>query len=377
MALALVINAGSSTLKYQIIETLDESVRAKGAIELGTHTPTHSDALMRMFEDIQSCDIRLSDVAVVGHRVVHGGNKFHSPTLISEDVLREIEALTSLAPLHNPANLQGIRATLTAMPETPQVAVFDTAFHATMPAHAASYAIDKVVADQWGVRKYGFHGTSHQYVLQSTAALLDKSISEVSLISCHIGNGASIAAIKNGQCIDTSMGMTPLEGLMMGTRSGDIDPGVVFHLARVAGFELQDIDDLLNRQSGLRGIAGMHDMRDVLALADQGDSNALLARQMYVYRIQKYIGSYMTQLPQLDAVVFTAGVGENDVRLRAEVISGLEHMGLGLDQNINQELANNQGRFDSADSICALLVVNTKEELQIARLAIAHLSHQR
>jgi acetate kinase len=331
---------------------------------------------MRMFEDIQSCDIRLSDVAVVGHRVVHGGNKFHSPTLISEDVLREIEALTSLAPLHNPANLQGIRATLTAMPETPQVAVFDTAFHATMPAHAASYAIDKVVADQWGVRKYGFHGTSHQYVLQSTAALLDKSISEVSLISCHIGNGASIAAIKNGQCIDTSMGMTPLEGLMMGTRSGDIDPGVVFHLARVAGFELQDIDDLLNRQSGLRGIAGMHDMRDVLALADQGDSNALLARQMYVYRIQKYIGSYMTQLPQLDAVVFTAGVGENDVRLRAEVISGLEHMGLALDQNINQELANNQGRFDSTDSICALLVINTKEELQIARLAISHLSHQ-
>jgi acetate kinase len=381
----LVINAGSSSLKYQLIKTSNDEVLAKGVAEkIGESSSllTHSDASMQETKEVSLADhaealaavlnrladsgFALNDIAAVGHRVVHGGDVYRVPTLISESVIAGIESLTPLAPLHNPANLMGIKSLVELMPETPQVAVFDTAFHSTMPRAAYTYAISHEVAKKYGVRRYGFHGTSHQYVTRKTAEFLNQSVEETNIIICHIGNGGSVTAIANGQSVDTSMGMTPLEGLMMGTRSGDLDPGILFHLARVAGYSIDDLDNLLNRESGLTGLTGKSDMRDVWKLVAEGDEAAAAAVEVYNYRIQKYISAYFGVVPNVQAVVFTAGVGENDAGVRQGVVAPLKHLGILIDESKNQSSARENREISSMNSKVKVLVISTNEELEIA-----------
>ncbi len=370
----LVINSGSSSLKYQLFDQEDWSWVLRGNVErigeVGRSVfPDHSAALEHVLSEVVDAGIQLSDISVVGHRVVHGGELFVQPTLITNEVLDGIESLTALAPLHNPANLTGIRAIKQLMPSTPQVAVFDTAFHSSIPSFASTYAISAEVAARYGIRRYGFHGTSAQYVTKQLAGLLDKPLSTINAIICHIGNGASITAVVDGMSVDTSMGMTPLEGLVMGTRSGDIDAGVLLHLARVAGYGVADIDRLLNRDSGLQGLAGVSDMRTVRERAQAGDEHALLARSVYAYRIRKYIASYLGVVPSPDAIVFTAGVGENDSALRHDIIGALGHLGLELDLNLNESKAAGDRVISSAASSIRVMVVQTNEELEIAQQA--------
>lgn len=381
----LVINAGSSSLKYQLIETANDEVLAKGVAEKigesdasfshfygGLHEiakrnlPNHAEALTQVFNVLRNSGFDLQEISAVGHRVVHGGDIYKTATLINEDVLVGIESLSALAPLHNPANLSGIKASQKLLPGIPQVAVFDTAFHSTIPPAAYTYAISHEVAEKYGVRRYGFHGTSHQYVTRKTAEFLNQSIDETNIIICHIGNGGSIAAIKNGKSVDTSMGLTPLEGLMMGTRSGDIDAGVLFHLARVADYSMDDLDNLLNRESGLLGLTGKSDMRDVLKLVAVGDGAAKLAVEVYNYRIQKYVASYFGVVPNVQAVVFTAGVGENDSGVRAGSMEPLGHLGIKIDavKNVDASRANRDISVDG--SAVKVLVIGTNEELEIA-----------
>ena len=359
----LVINSGSSSLKYQLLEPHTGTVVAKGLLERVTD---HRVAIRTMLEDLASAGIDSAGIDVVGHRVVHGGSLFPTPTRIDAAALQGIEALNPLAPLHNPAALLGIRAMLDALPDVPNVAVFDTSFHATIPAYAHTYAIDREVAERYGIRRYGFHGTSHRYVTHRTAQLLSVPVNDINLIVCHIGNGASITAVQAGRSIDTSMGLTPLEGLVMGTRSGDIDAGVVFHLAREAGYSVADIDALLNRRSGLLGMTGSGDMREVQERIDAGDAGAQLAFDVYCYRVRKYIGAYYAALPRVDAVVFTAGVGENDDRVRADVITPLAHLGLTLDPDRNRDRAAGDRVIDTGSGGPRVLVVRTNEELAIA-----------
>ncbi|MFC7470920.1 acetate kinase [Actinomadura keratinilytica] len=278
---------------------------------------------------------RLPELAAIGHRVVHGGRQFTRPTVIDDAVLAEIERLVPVAPLHNPANLMGIRTARRMRPDLPQVAVFDTTFHTTMPEYAARYPIERETADAHRVRRYGFHGTSHGYVARKAAELLDRPLAELNLITLHLGNGASAAAVRGGICVDTSMGLTPLEGLMMGTRSGDVDPAVVFHLRRVAGMETDETDALLNQRSGLLGICGDNDMREITRRMDEGDEDARLAFDMYVHRLKKYIGAYAAVLGRVDAVVFTAGVGENAAAVRQAAVEGLEGFGMAVDRELN------------------------------------------
>ena len=339
----LVINAGSSSLKYQLLDLPNGDVAAKGTLERITD---HRTAIDTMIVQLESEGIEITTVSAVGHRVVHGGELYTQPTVINDEVVRGIESLIPLAPLHNPGNLLGIRAMRERLPDVPQVAVFDTAFHATIPAYAATYAIDADVAKQFGIRRYGFHGSSHRYVTRRAAAQLGIDVSDVNLIVCHIGNGASITAVRGGTSVDTSMGLTPLEGLVMGTRSGDLDPGIVFHLAREAGYDIAKLDELLNRRSGLLGMTGISDMREVRQRADSGDTAARLAIDVYEYRLRKYIGAYLAVLPSVHAVVFTAGVGENDAAFRREVVEPLAHLGVG--------------------STIPVLVIPTNEELEIA-----------
>lgn len=266
---------------------------------------------------------------------MHGGLRFTEPTVITDEVLTEIRRLIPVAPLHNPANITGIEVARALRPDLPQVAVFDTAFHASMPEHAARYAVDKEVADRHRVRRYGFHGTSHQYVSRATARLLGKDPAEVNVIVLHLGNGASASAVAGGRCVDTSMGLTPLEGLVMGTRSGDIDAGVVFHLHRVGGLSIDEIDDLLNRRSGLLGLCGDNDMREIMRRAGEGDEDARLAFDAYVHRLRKYIGGYYAVLGRVDAIAFTAGVGENAAPVRAAATAGLDGLGIAVDPELN------------------------------------------
>ncbi|GAA2907979.1 MULTISPECIES: acetate kinase [Streptomyces] len=384
----LVLNSGSSSLKYQLLDMGDSSRLAVGLVErIGEqssrlkHTPAggesrerggaiadHDAALKAVAEELAKDGLGLDspELAAIGHRVVHGGKAFTEPTVVDDDVLAEIERLIPVAPLHNPANLTGIRTAQALRPDLPQVAVFDTAFHTTMPESAARYAIDVQTADEHRVRRYGFHGTSHAYVSRATAELLGKDPSETNVIVLHLGNGASASAVRGGRCVDTSMGLTPLEGLVMGTRSGDMDPAVIFHLMRVGGMSADEIDTLLNKKSGLIGLCGDNDMREIRRRVDEGDEQAELAFDIYIHRLKKYIGAYYAVLGRVDAVAFTAGVGENAAPVREAALAGLEELGLAVDGERNA-VRGDEARLISPDGArVAVAVVPTDEELEIA-----------
>jgi acetate kinase len=389
------VNCGSSSLKYQLIDMADRSVLATGIVEqIGEassrlkHTASggtapgeiavaepmhdHRAAFAHVLAafDATGLDLRGPGLAGVGHRVVHGGPLFTRPTVVTPEVLDGIRAMIPLAPLHNPAHVIGIEAALEVRPDVPHVAVFDTAFHATMPEQAWRYAIPKDLADAHRIRRYGFHGTSHAYVAREAARALGRPESELNLVTLHLGNGASAAAVAGGRCIDTSMGLGPLEGLVMGTRSGDLDPTVLFFLAR-DGLSVDEIDGLLNKRSGLKGLCGVNDMREVIARADAGDAAAEVALDVFCYRIRKYVGAYAVALGRLDAVVFTAGIGENSTPVRARVVAGLGALGITLDERVNAERRPGLHTISGPDSAVPVLVVPTDEELAIAEQVLA------
>ncbi len=371
MTQIFVVNSGSSSIKYQLVDLATERPVLGGLVERvgepGSDVPDHAAGLRSILHNLGNGH----EIAAVGHRVVHGGALFTEPTVVTDEVERGIEGLAAHAPLHNPANLQGIRAARLALPELPHVAVFDTAFHHTLSPAAYTYAIDRDLAAQHGVRRYGFHGTSHKFVSEQAAVFLGRPLASLKTIVLHLGNGASVAAVDGGVSIETSMGMTPLEGLVMGTRSGDIDAAVLIHLHRQAGLDFDELDQLLNRRSGLLGLSGNGDMRDVQAAASNGDEVAEAALAVYRHRIRRYIGAYIAHLGGLDAIVFTAGVGENNSLLRRRVLAGLEFLGIHVDLDRN-ELASREPRFISPDgSPVAVLVIPTNEELEIARQTAA------
>ncbi|MQS34616.1 acetate kinase [Streptomyces katsurahamanus] len=395
----LVLNSGSSSVKYQLLDMHDGSRLAVGLVErIGeetsrlTHTALtgdsagkrertgpiadHEAALKAVAEELSADGLGLDspELAAIGHRVVHGGLRFTEPTVVDDEVLAEVERLVPVAPLHNPANITGIRTARALRPDLPQVAVFDTAFHTTMPESAARYAIDVETADAHRIRRYGFHGTSHAYVSRETARLLGKAPEDVNVIVLHLGNGASASAVRGGRCVDTSMGLTPLEGLVMGTRSGDIDPAVTFHLQRVAGMSTDEIDVLLNKKSGLVGLCGDNDMREIRRRIDEGDERAQLAFDVYIHRLKKYIGAYYAVLGRVDAIAFTAGVGENAAPVREAAVAGLEELGLALDSALNDERSDDARLISAPDARVAVAVVPTDEELEIARQAFTLVS---
>ncbi|MGW1891065.1 acetate kinase [Streptomyces sp. NPDC002004] len=391
----LVLNSGSSSVKYQLLDMRDGSRLAVGLVErIGeetsrlVHTPLvggagkrehtgpiadHDAALKAVATELAADGLGLEspELAAIGHRVVHGGKSFTEPTVVDDAVLAEIERLIPVAPLHNPANLTGIRTARALRPDLPQVAVFDTAFHTTMPESAARYAIDVRTADEHRIRRYGFHGTSHAYVSRRTAQLLGKNPSEVNVIVLHLGNGASASAVRGGKCVDTSMGLTPLEGLVMGTRSGDIDAAVVFHLTRVAGMSEDDVDELLNKRSGLLGLCGDNDMREIRRRIDEGDEQARLAFDIYIHRLKKYIGAYYAVLGRVDAIAFTAGVGENAAPVREAAVAGLEELGIAVDGALNAVRADEPRLISPGGARVAVAVVPTDEELEIANQTYA------
>ncbi len=388
----LVINSGSSSIKYQLFDMRDQSVLASGLLEqIGetesrlTHLTRNAQEEMEKTEKKQAVGNHqegfqligsvlgesgaLQDTGElygIGHRVVHGGEKFRKPTIIKQKVIETIRELIPLAPLHNPANLLGIEVALKAAPNVPQVAVFDTAFHQSIPPHAFRYALPQEFYETLQVRRYGFHGTSHGYVAQKAALYLKRSLQSLNLITLHLGNGASIAAIKNGECIDTSMGMTPLEGLIMGTRSGDMDPAIIFYLSRKTGLSNDAIESLLNKQSGLKGICDANDMREIGRLAAQGSAPARLAIDMYCYRIKKYIGAYVAALGSLDALVFTAGIGENAADIRARSCENLNYLDIEIDLQKKTQSSSEVLEIQSRKSTVSVLVIPTNEELEIA-----------
>lgn len=370
MTRVFVVNSGSSSIKFQLIDVESAESLLAGSVErIGEagHPANHTDALS---EVLASLDDRES-IAAVGHRVVHGGSRFADATLITPDVEAAIDELSALAPLHNPANLLGIRAAREALPDVPHVAIFDTAFHQSMPPEAYTYAIDRELAAAHGVRRYGFHGTSHKYVSERAAAFLGKPLGSLKLIVLHLGNGASITAIDGGKSIDTSMGLTPLQGLVMGTRSGDIDPAVLIHLHRVAGLSFDDLDVMLNRKSGLLGLTGTGDMRDVQQAAADGDEAALAALAVWRHRIRHYVGAYVAQLGSVDGIVFTAGVGENNALLRRRSLAGLEFFGIAIDNDRNELASRSERRISPDGAAVEVLVIPTNEELEIARQTLA------
>jgi acetate kinase len=356
----LVLNTGSSSVKYQLVESSDGHRLAGGILEEVTD---HDAALGSVVQE-------LGDTAVdaVGHRVVHGGESFTAPTLIDDEMLTTLRALVPLAPLHNPANIAGIEAARGVWPRVPQVAVFDTAFHRTLPAHAYRYAVPREWYEQHGVRRYGFHGTSHEYVAHEAAQRLGRPLDEVDLIVAHLGNGASMAAIAGGRSVDTSMGLSPLEGLVMGTRSGDIDPAVVAHMARATGRSFDDVLADLNRKSGLLGLCGVSDMREVTRRAGSGDLDAALALDVFCYRVKKYVGAYLAVLGRCDALVFTGGIGEHSAVVRETVGSGLTGLGIVIDGERNDR---NAEVVSADDSPITVLVVPTDEERVIAEQTAA------
>ena len=390
----LVINAGSSSIKYQLFDFPEKRVLTAGLVErIGeassrvNHTVFAAGETQKINRDMVLKDHRAglqqvaallmdadfgviadaAEIDAVGHRVVHGGEQFAETTVITAEVKSAIERLSPFAPLHNPPNLQGITVAEEVFPAAVQVAVFDTAFHQTMPPHAYRYAIPNEFYDEHRIRVYGFHGTSHLYVSRQAAKMLGKPLAETNLITAHLGNGASMAAVSGGRSIDTSMGFTPLPGLMMGTRSGDLDPAVVYYMGTRLGKSFDEIDHILNKQSGLIGITGVNDLRDIEDRAMAGDAQANLALDMYAYRIRKYIGAYAAALGRVDALVFTAGVGENSDIIRGRACTGLENLGIKLDA------AKNEGRKKAATAIHAddsrvkIFVIPTNEELEIAR----------
>ena len=386
----LVINAGSSSIKYQLFNMTDESVIVKGLIErIGEPTsrvvreldglkqsrdiscPDHAAAFREITADVagpRGVLKSIREIDAVGHRVVHGGEDFTESTRITEAVLNVIRAWVPLAPLHNPPNLTGIEAAMQLMPDVPHVAVFDTAFHQSMPKHAFVYAMPYDFYTQDRIRRYGFHGTSHRYVSERAANILQRTPTTFRCITCHLGNGCSMAAVRGGKSIDTSMGLTPLEGLVMGTRSGDIDPAIIFHLADVKGLTLAEINSVLNKKSGLLGLSGVsNDMRSVEEASATGDQRAQLARDVFAYRVRKYIGQYLAVLGGADAIVFTGGIGENNAPMRHRCVSGLQELGIQIDEEKNAKSRGREEDVSLPGSRIRVLVIPTNEELVIAR----------
>lgn len=376
MSRILVLNSGSSSLKYRLYADIspvvgEGTVLAGGVVqrigEADAGPPDHAAALRQVLADLD-----LSGLTGVGHRVVHGGVRFAEPTLIDDRVVNEITELIPLAPLHNPPNLTGILVARQLLPDVPQVAVFDTAFHRTLPEAAARYAIDRRIADEFGIRRYGFHGTSHSYVSRRTAALLGRPYEQTNLISLHLGNGASACAVAGGRSVATSMGMSPLEGLVMGTRSGDLDPAVSLHLQRTAGLSVDEVDRLLNQRSGLYGLCGANDMREVLRRRAAGDAEADLAFEIYCRRVRGYVGAYYALLGRVDAITFTAGVGENAPAVRSAALAGLDRLGIVVDPERNEAQPDERGclLISPPDAEVAVWVIATDEELEIARQTV-------
>ena len=392
----LVLNSGSSSIKYQLFDMRDESVLAAGSLEQIGEPSSHLSHSLRTNRGGMAKTVRTLSVADhrqgfqlissvlretgaladtgelygIGHRVVHGGEKFKEPTRVTPEVLATIRALIPLAPLHNPANLLGIEVAMESAPTVPQVAVFDTAFHQSIPPHAYHYAIPKKLYEAHQIRRYGFHGTSHRYVTNKAAEFLKKPLDSLNLISLHLGNGASAAAIQHGKCIDTSMGLTPLEGLIMGTRCGDLDPAIIFYLERETGRTSGEIESILNKESGLKGLCGVNDMRTVGEMARAGDPEALLAIGMYCYRIKKYIGAYHAVLGGLDGLVFTGGIGEHADFIRTGCCEDLSHMGLEMDPVKNREPVEGCFAIENRTSRVKILVIPTNEELEIAEQTV-------
>lgn len=392
----LVLNSGSSSLKYQLIDSESEEVLAKGlaerigvkggggkikhesasngVTEVNVDMANHEQAMDHVFELLTDPEkgavSSVKDISAVGHRVVHGGEKFVDSTMVNDEILAEIDKVSVLAPLHNPPNLEGIRACMRLMPDVPQVAVFDTAFHATMPDYAYTYALPYKYYTDYGVRRYGFHGTSHRYVTRQALKMLEAEgmdPAKTHIVTCHLGNGCSMAAVVGGKVVDTSMGMTPAEGLMMGTRSGDLDPAILLYLARELKATPDDIDNLINKKSGLLGVTGISsDMRDVEQAANEGNKLAQLAFAIFCYRIKKYIGAYAAAMGGLDAIIFTGGIGENSAPVRARICENMQVLGLELDAEKNRTMKG-PADISAAGSKARILLVPTNEERMIAR----------
>ncbi len=387
----LVLNCGSSSIKYALYNMDDKSVMTSGGAErvgldgafvkvklasgekreIKHDIPEHTEGVKFIFSLLTDPEIGvikdLSEIDAVGHRMVHGGEKFNKSVVLTDEVLAAFEACNDLAPLHNPANLKGVNAVKELMPGLPQIGVFDTAFHQTMPQHAYMYAVPYELYEKYGVRRYGFHGTSHRYVSKRVCDFLGVDYNTQKIITCHIGNGGSVAAVKNGQCIDTTMGLTPLEGLMMGTRSGDIDAGAVAFIQKKLGLDADGISDLLNKKSGVAGVSGISsDMREIEAGTKAGDPMAILALDMYNYRIKKYVGAYAAAMGGVDIIVFTAGVGENQANMREGVCEGMEWMGVDFDFDLNNRVRGQEVVISKPESKVKVVIIPTDEELMIA-----------
>ncbi len=396
----LVINCGSSSLKYQVFNMKTEGVLAKGQVErigIGEsrikHKPhhadevvieeevdDHSDAFNLVIKTLTDNDHgvveNLKEIEAVGHRVVHGGEKFSGSVMINEEVMNALKECSNLAPLHNPPNIHGINASKENMPGVPQVGVFDTAFHQSMPAKAYLYGIPYRYYENHGIRRYGFHGTSHKYVAHRAAKMLERPLEDLKIITCHLGNGASLAAVKNGVSVDTSMGLTPLEGLVMGTRSGSLDPSIVKFIMDKEEVTIEEVDNLLNKRSGMLGLSGIsNDLRDIEDKAAEGNERAQLALEVFYYTISKYIGAYLATLNGADAIVFTAGVGENSPQVRETTLANLDFAGVKVDKEKNQ-VRGKEVDVSAEDSCCSVLVIPTNEELMIAREAQALLKEK-
>ena len=387
----LVINSGSSSLKYQLVDPDSGASRAVGIVEQigeqsssaqldagkhhverGDRVADHDAALRLAFDLLAEAGIELqaSGLMAVGHRVVHGGNDFYRPTLVDDALIAKLKELSPLAPLHNPPAVLGIEVARKLLPDTPHVAVFDTAFFHDLPPAAATYAIDRGLAEKWQIRRYGFHGTSHQYVSQQAAVFLGRPLDSMNQIVLHLGNGASASAIAKGRPVDTSMGLTPMEGLVMGTRSGDVDPGVIGYLWRAAKMSVEDIETMLNHRSGVFGLAGELDFRRLHDMIESGDSSAQLAYDVFIHRLRKYIGAYLAVLGHTDVLSFTGGIGENDPSVRRDALAGMAALGIEVDERRNAGPASGTRRISADDSPIAVLVIPTDEELAIARYCV-------
>jgi acetate kinase len=370
----LVLNCGSSSLKYAILEPDSGRQLADGNIERIGAGPIadHEAALRAAFDELSETgrDFDSLGLVAVGHRVVHGGPDLHRPTVVDDALITKLETLAPLAPLHNPPAILGIEVARKVLPDLPQVAVFDTAYFHDLPATAATYAIPRDVAAQWHIRRYGFHGTSHQYVSEQAAVFLQTPLESLNQIVLHLGNGASASAIVGGRPQDTSMGLTPMEGLVMGTRSGDLDPGVIMYLHRTAGMSMADVETMLNRRSGVLGLGGEIDFRLLHQRIESGDAEAQLAYDVYIHRLRKYIGSYLALLGNTDVITFTAGIGENDAAVRRDALSGLAPLGVELDEHLNDSPARSPRRISFETSPTTVLVIPTNEELAIARACV-------
>lgn len=387
----LVLNCGSSSIKYALYNMDDKSIMASGGAErvgldgafvkvklpngekkkIMHDIPEHTEGVKFIFKLLTDPEIGaikdLKEIDAVGHRMVHGGEKFNKSVILNDEVLKEFEACSDLAPLHNPANLKGVNAVSELMPGLPQIGVFDTAFHQTMPKYAYLYALPYDLYETYHVRRYGFHGTSHRYVSQRVCEFLNVKAEDKKIITCHIGNGGSVAAVKYGKCIDTSMGLTPLEGLMMGTRSGDVDAGAVTFLQKKLNLNPDQLSDLLNKKSGVLGVTDISsDMREIVEAMNKGNERATLALDMYNYRIKKYVGAYAAAMGGCDIIVFTAGVGENQFEMREAVCKDMEYMGVKLDKELNRSIHSTEAVISTPDSKVTVVVIPTDEELMIA-----------